>query len=84
MNVARWVSSMATSSRQTRASEPRATTMSLSATCRSVVERLAVAQDPALERHALVDPVVAGDDPPEHGVELAGLGLRQEARPCRG
>ena len=79
MNVARCVSSMATSSRQTRASEPRATTMSLSATWRRVVDRRAVAQDPALERHPLVDREAALGDLGEDLVELAGLRLRQEA-----
>ena len=53
--------------------------MSLRATWRRVVDRRAVAQDPALERHPLVDREVAVDDLGEDGVELAGLGLRQEA-----
>ena len=39
----------------------------------------AAAQDPALERHPLVDPVVAVDDRAEDRLEVAGLGLRQEA-----
>ena len=50
----------------------------------SGVERLAAAQDPALERHPLVDPVLAGHD--------AGRGPRRArrprpsrgSRPCRG
>ena len=37
------------------------------------------AQDPALERHPLVDRELAGDELAEHGLELAGLGLREEA-----
>ena len=85
MNVARCVSSMATSSRQTRASAPRATTMSLRATRRSTRRTArgrglaAMAEDPGLDRHPFLDPVVAGDDEPEDGVELARLGLREEA-----
>ena len=67
MNVARWVSSIATSSRQTRASEPRATTMSLRAKWRVCVDRAAAAQDQALERHPLVDREPAGDDLAEDG-----------------
>ena len=78
MNVARWVSSIATSSRQTRASEPRATTMSLSATSRSVA-RDAAAQDPSLDGQPLLDAEPAVDDRGEHGLQVAGLRLRQEA-----
>ena len=48
MNVARCESSIATSRRQTRASDPRATTTSLRATCRWLVDRPAAAQDHAL------------------------------------
>src|SRR6185503_14651983 len=40
---------------------------------------LAPAKDPALQRHALVDPVLAADDHLEHGLEVTRLGLRQEA-----
>ena len=43
-----------------------------------VVDRAAVAQDHALERHAFADLVVAGLDPGEHGVEIARLGLGEE------
>ena len=90
MNVARCESSISTSRRQTRASEPRATTMSLSAKWRvssrvgagrpgCVVREAGPAQDPALERHPFVDPVLALGDQPEHGLEVVALGLRQEA-----
>ena len=44
-----------------------------------VVARPAAAQDASLEDHPLVDRVLAGDDPLEDRLELARLGLRQEA-----
>ena len=78
-NVARCVSSMATSRRHTRASDAARDDEVVERDVADAVDRPAVAQDPALERHAFVDPVVARHDAPEHGVEVAGLGLREEA-----
>ena len=86
MNVARCESSISTSRRQTRASEPRAMTTSLSAkwrghgtaAARASCGRPSAAQDPALQRHPLVDPVLAFGDQAEHGLEIGRLGLRQE------
>ena len=80
MNVARCVSSIETSSRQTRASSPRATTMSLRATYRSASsESAAAAPDPALDDHALVERELARDDAFQDGLEVGGLRLREEA-----
>ena len=47
--------------------------------CAGPWEELAAAHDPALERHALGDPVAVIDDLSEDVLELAGLGLREEA-----
>ena len=43
------------------------------------VDRVAVAQDDPLEGHPLGDLVLAGSDVLEHGPEVAGLRLREEA-----
>ena len=45
----------------------------------ALVDRLAVAQDQRIEPHPLVDREPAGHDLGQDVVELAGLGLRQEA-----
>ena len=80
MNVARCVSSMATSSRQTRASAPRATTMSLRATWRTLVDSARPSRrirPSRAIRSSIV--VLAGCDPGQDRLELARLGLREEA-----
>ena len=79
MNVARWVSSMDTSRRHTRASAPRAMTMSLSAMWRSSSPM----RPPRRIRPSMIirSSIVYAplDDVAEHGLEVARLGLRQEA-----
>src|SRR5450756_1534997 len=78
MYVARCDGPMSTSSRTTRASEPRATTTSLSATN---VRRGAPPPGPwiAPERHPRFDPVGTGNDLLQEWLELVGLGLGEEA-----
>ena len=78
MNVARWESSMATSSRQTRASGSARDDDVVERHVADLVDRPAVAQDHAFEGHPLVDLVLAGLDADEDGIEIAGLGLREE------
>ena len=79
MNVARCVPSIATSRRQTRASAPRAMTMSLSATCRSPVAGVAAAagsgpRSPSARRSCTRPSTMRS----QHRLEVAGLGLREE------
>ena len=70
---------MLVSSRTTRASEPRATTMSFSATSRSPANRRAVAQDRALEGHPRLEREPARQEQLEHLLEIRRLDLREEA-----
>ena len=70
---------MLVSRRTTRASEPRATTTSFRATELVAADRLAAAEDVALERHPRLQRVPARRAGARAPLEIGGLDLREEA-----